>query len=35
MTLKVITYYNVNVKPPKPNLPEDKIVEIRKLLNEP
>lgn len=30
-----IAYSNVNVKPPKPNLPEEKIVEIRKLLNEP
>ena len=30
-----MAYSNVNVKPPKPNLPEVKIAEIRKLLNEP
>jgi hypothetical protein len=30
-----IAYFNVNVKPPKPILPEEKAIEIRKLLNEP
>lgn len=30
-----IAYYNVNVKPPEPNLPEKKIEAIRKVLNEP
>jgi hypothetical protein len=30
-----IAYFNVNVKPPKPLMPEEKIREIRRLLNEP
>jgi hypothetical protein len=30
-----ITYYNVNVKPPEPYLPKNKIEGIRKVLNEP
>jgi len=29
-----ITYYNVNVKPPEPYLPQNKIEEIRKVLGE-
>jgi len=29
-----MAYYNVNVKPPRPNLPDEKISEIRKLLKE-
>jgi len=29
------SYFNVNIKPPKLNLPEEKTVQIRKLLNEP
>jgi len=30
-----MAYYNVNVKPPKPNFSENKISEMRKLLGEP
>ena len=30
-----ITYYNVNVRPPQPYLPEKKIEAIRKFLKEP
>jgi hypothetical protein len=35
LTIAYIAYFNVNVKPPKPLIPENKISEIRKLLNEP
>jgi hypothetical protein len=30
-----VAYFNVNVKPPEPLMPEDKVKEIRRLLNEP